>query len=379
MRVYSLSPEADPFQILNSPLEFYESHDKFIRENLWYPLADGKQLAIQEIWRPIELQVMRGEEYKNCTVPSDFPWFILGFVMSGRAVNALRDMLEPHGEILPLICKDGEYWYYFPTSICDALDLTHSQYERYESGEVMHIDRYVLKPQSITAPLFLLKGCVLQSHTLVTDQFVDRVKQAGLQGFRFELVWSDEAEAIASLEKKRADQAAEIAAHQAAMRKSWRERAMNAREKREFKDYSADAIRATGVDTNATPDVVMTRLQERIGVVQKEMAGGKKLRPDDLSNLAWKFAIIWGEQMIREFGWEWVVVKPEKLDVYILVNQDRSLALFAPHEMLTAFQVPTHDVKALLAFNLLKANDIPLQPPHSFCDLTNNIVRIVAA
>jgi hypothetical protein len=55
----------------------------------------------------------------NLTVPA----------FNRRAVDALRDFLEPNGELLPLVSSVGEYYAYNITTVVDCLDHERSEIE----------------------------------------------------------------------------------------------------------------------------------------------------------------------------------------------------------------------------------------------------------
>lgn len=109
---------------------------------------------------------------------------------SARAVEVLRDLLEPHGELLPLACDDGEFWAYNCTRVVDALDEDASEVVRFRSsGRVNSIVRHVLRPAELTnVPVFRLASAP-DLYTYVTDAFTEHVTSAGLIGFAPRPVW----------------------------------------------------------------------------------------------------------------------------------------------------------------------------------------------
>ncbi len=113
-------------------------------------------------------------------------------VFSEKAVLALGDLLRPHGQVLPLKCKEGKFYAFNVTRVLDGLDLEKSSIERFpSSGRVMQVYRYVFKTDVIGGyPIFKIKygpnSDLLRGELFVSDEFVDRVKATGLTGFRFE-------------------------------------------------------------------------------------------------------------------------------------------------------------------------------------------------
>jgi hypothetical protein len=123
----------------------------------------------------------------NLTVPA----------LSKRAVDALRDMLEPNGELLPLVSSLGEYFAYNVTTVADILDHQRSDLAWFSTGPravALHIRHYECIPERLSR-LFIFRLVEKPAATFVTQLFVDRVRQHGLQGFHFIRLWplADEA------------------------------------------------------------------------------------------------------------------------------------------------------------------------------------------
>lgn len=78
-------------------------------------------------WKPVRVRVVDEEEGEGPLLRSDFPW--LGghaLVMRRRTVDALRDLLEPNGELLSLDSADGDGMFVFNSKTIDALDEARS-------------------------------------------------------------------------------------------------------------------------------------------------------------------------------------------------------------------------------------------------------------
>ena len=118
----------------------------------------------------------------NLTIPA----------FSRRAVDALRDFLEPNGEILPLVSTAGEYFAYNTTRVADVLDDAKSQIrwlsDKHTFDQVFEIDRYECNTERM-AGLSIFRLVEMSSRTLVTQAFVDRVQERELQGFHFVKLW----------------------------------------------------------------------------------------------------------------------------------------------------------------------------------------------
>lgn len=112
---------------------------------------------------------------------------------SRRAVDALRDFLEPNGELLPLVSSVGEYYAYNTITVADALDEQKSEIQwlgdRHTFDEVFRIHRYEFLPERV-AGLSIFRLVENSSATFVSQAFVDRVREHELQGFHFIKLWT---------------------------------------------------------------------------------------------------------------------------------------------------------------------------------------------
>jgi hypothetical protein len=154
----------------------------------------GRNKPLPSDLAPIHFKRFIGKK-RDAKLPiADYPiqWsFPLVQMFSARAVDVLREMLEPNGEFLPLICDDGEFYLYNLLTQFDALDAEHAEVEYFRSsGRLSDIFRYALHADRLRgATVFRLSGTSID---FVTQPFVDRVCEAGLTGFEFVFVWSDE-------------------------------------------------------------------------------------------------------------------------------------------------------------------------------------------
>ena len=109
---------------------------------------------------------------------------------SRRACDALRDLLEPNGELLPLDSKAGEYYFYNITTVIDALDLEKSRCAFWCDTPTTAVDieffAFHEERLSGTAIFRIIEQPI---YTLVTKMFIDRVGDCELNGFHFEKVW----------------------------------------------------------------------------------------------------------------------------------------------------------------------------------------------
>jgi hypothetical protein len=122
---------------------------------------------------------------------NDYPCVNLRIpAFSRRAVDALRDFLEPNGELLPIISPIGEYYAYNITTVVDILDHEQSDIEWFDEKHdtALEVERYECIPEKLGG-LSIFRLVEMCTSTFVHQVFVDRVRQHGLQGFAFTRLW----------------------------------------------------------------------------------------------------------------------------------------------------------------------------------------------
>jgi hypothetical protein len=99
--------------------------------------------------------------------------------------------LEQYGELLPLVCDEGQFWTLNVTRIVNALDEDESEVLRAsDTGAILMIKRHVFDPDRLRqAQVFKLPQLV-RGLIYVTNDFVEVIKDSGLVGLEFLQVWS---------------------------------------------------------------------------------------------------------------------------------------------------------------------------------------------
>ena len=149
---------------------------------------DGQPRA--SMWKPIPVRRVRADKRQSFN-PSDFPW--LGshaLIMRWPAVDALRDILDASGEVLPLFTDDGVELFVLNARVVDALDEANSSLMKFPgTNRIMRINKVAFVASKIEGiDLFRLPHRA--SPTYVSERFVERVKAANLRGLEFHKVWS---------------------------------------------------------------------------------------------------------------------------------------------------------------------------------------------
>lgn len=121
---------------------------------------------------------------------NDFPAVNLNIpAFSARAVDVLRDLLEPNGELLPLVSEAGQYYAYHVMTVADVLDIAHCEVtwglDKTYASRIRHFECY---PDSLDGQkIFRLPQQLL--NYFVTEEFAQRVREYRLQGFNLSRVW----------------------------------------------------------------------------------------------------------------------------------------------------------------------------------------------
>lgn len=181
--------------VLDNPLfEGFASGDtpsvlgrKRIRDD-FYPADsstwDWTLERLKEKWKPV---VVEGRTRSF----NDFP--CMGMMIpafSRRAADALRDFLEPNGELLPLIHPAGEYYAYNCLKIVEIVDHAASKamWSHLDPRCALDIDYFAIHADRL-AGLSIFRMRELPNICFVTTAFVQRVHEHCLNGFHFVKVW----------------------------------------------------------------------------------------------------------------------------------------------------------------------------------------------
>lgn len=138
-------------------------------------------------WEALQVAIIR--DGSAGSQPSDLMLLGVEPAFTARAVEALRDVLFTHGQILPLRSADGEFYLWNITTIVDALDEAASDVVRFSSGRIMTVEKWAFRRDAVDHhPAFKVPQ-LRRAYPFVTDAFMKRVAEEGLQGFAPELLW----------------------------------------------------------------------------------------------------------------------------------------------------------------------------------------------
>jgi hypothetical protein len=142
-------------------------------------------------WKPILVQRDRPTRRRASKV-ADLPFRLSALIMRRSAVDALQDILETHGEVLPLATEDNiELFVFNPRFVIDAIDKERSICEHYPEAGLILIRTHVFI-ESMIRDVDIFYGPYGTGEIYFSDRFVERVKKAKLKGTEFIKLWSSD-------------------------------------------------------------------------------------------------------------------------------------------------------------------------------------------
>ena len=136
-------------------------------------------------WHPVRLAALwEPPKVAGRVAPfQDFPGIDMVMpAFSRRACDALRDFLEPNGELLRLDSDRGEYYFYNITTVIDAIDLARSRCDFWCDPPTTATDiKYFAFHEERLVGTSIFRIVELPMYTIVTGAFVDRVHDCQLR------------------------------------------------------------------------------------------------------------------------------------------------------------------------------------------------------
>lgn len=166
-KIYRLLTDSDKGLVLRSDLEYFQTH--FVGQ----PLATG--------WHPPPVEVLN----KSKPVRDFVSWMLAAPVLSERAVTALRPLISPYVEVLPLIeVKRKQLYAINVLHLIDCLDLARSEvtWSSTDPERVLNVRRFVFDPARLPADPVIFKVPEDTGEVFVSQSFVEAVIQHRLTG-----------------------------------------------------------------------------------------------------------------------------------------------------------------------------------------------------
>ncbi len=111
-------------------------------------------------------------------------------LLNAAAKHALGELLEAHGELLPLACDSTPYWAFNTTRMVDALDVDGSKLLRAsDSGRVLLVTKHVFRPEALGRSAIFKLPQTPRGLIYVGEAFVQLVRDTSLLGLTFQTIW----------------------------------------------------------------------------------------------------------------------------------------------------------------------------------------------
>ncbi len=152
---------------------------------------NGKPVAKK--WKPVRVERVRVNQRQGFK-PSDAPYmFKPGILVFRRsAVDALRDILDAHGELLPLEDAGGAELFAYNPRALEALDHERTVGSRDKQGRVYLPNNHVFIPSVVEGVDIFRQAQKKGGIIYLSERFLSRWKQAKLKGLDFVMVWDSE-------------------------------------------------------------------------------------------------------------------------------------------------------------------------------------------
>ena len=116
----------------------------------------------------------------------------------------------------------------------------------------------------------------------------------------------------------------------------------------------------------ATKNMTSAKVVEAINKYVTGCAREKVEVSDVYDEMILSIGSLWGQQMVKEFKWEWSSVEfSDKSAAYGVFHKNRSLALY-PFHFIYGCIVNQAQVKIALSFNMLLAGEVPKFKPREY-------------
>jgi hypothetical protein len=143
-------------------------------------------------WHPEPLTLVREDEAGKKLEPSDAPWLdSYSLVLRPAAVLAMKPVLDPEDQLLPMVSGTDELHVLSPKWTIDALDEPASDVWRFPDGSLSYIRKHAFKADAIAPTLAAFRVSRLRvSPIYVTETFARAWEVGKLRGLRFKLLWA---------------------------------------------------------------------------------------------------------------------------------------------------------------------------------------------
>lgn len=142
--IYRLEADTENFMYFSiDSYEIIKKMGSFNPQNFGKPLKD--------IWIPPEGKFLIGDS-ESLVIPDISQWLPNTLILNAHANTVLSDTLQEHGEILPVVCENKEYYLYNPTHYIDdsLIDIQASKIAYADGNIFLGVKKLVFKYKLIS-------------------------------------------------------------------------------------------------------------------------------------------------------------------------------------------------------------------------------------
>jgi hypothetical protein len=179
MKIWLLDFQVDEYDLVRSVQELgFEFPHSF----------DGRSKI--NSWVPFEVERLHENELGNA--PGFLPHIP---IFDKKAVEAVKDLIAGSAEVLPLICREGEFYAINITQVLNCIDYEKADFETFSDGKrIMMFNKYAFIENIVKGKHIFKIIDAPRSRPFVSDEFRQRVIMNDLKGFDFELAWDSKAQ-----------------------------------------------------------------------------------------------------------------------------------------------------------------------------------------
>jgi hypothetical protein len=162
------------------------------------------------------------------------------------------------------------------------------------------------------------------------------------------------------------------------------ERPLTDEEKSEFETRSSQALKNLGVNNDeATPEAIVQLVDSYVdkwqsgGFAPRKKLFGRKPAMPDTTDVALGLGGVWGNQIVKKFGWEWICINQEGQDLYCVASPDRAWVIYPTYFIKACLDNSNADCTAMLSFNMMAAGSLPEAPANGYENLMAGVQRVV--
>jgi len=337
----------------------------------------GESMAAE--WEPPEIEILD----KRKRVRNFVSWEVSAPVISERAWKALRPLIGPHLELLPLIKlkRNRQYYALNVLTLVDCLDLERSDFTTSgppENPVVATVHKAAFDPARVQdVPLFKVPQYL--GATFVRRPFIDAVQAAGLQGAYFsnpmdpwKQVFDKSPDNIDPLDVPAPETGAPgqppptevpTTLDRTDPPPPLQDRPLTAGEQGEVALCLRNGLARLGLGPDADPLTIVQAIAEGLDRWRK---AHPKPSDDDVLMASLDLGPLFGEQLCRVPGWQWVAVLHGEEPLYGVVPEDRARVVYPIVWFGTLTRNRRLKNNLVLVFNMVKLGRLPAAAPGSY-------------